>query len=489
MRKTGKIGKTGIAAILSMAMIASLTGCGGIKTTEDQTTAGTATAGTTAAASESAAAESNETEQKETKGAAEGQTEVTFWHSLNGSAGEALEEVIANYNDGQGREKGIHVNLVYQGYEGTDKVILAYQTGDKANAPDINQGLTSTIPGMMDLDWTVDLTEMIKEDGNTVKSDDFYEAMIRSCTADGKLMAVPFANSNLLLYYNEDALKEAGFDAPPKTWDELALYTEKLTKKGADGTVERYGFETQIKRYQLVNYIVQQSENSFVGDNEGGRAGEMTKLTIGEDNTLKTILEKVDAVNKTGGYKFVEDSLNEEFANGLTTMCMMSSSRLATVGGLVGDSFNWKVAPIPKVTDQDTSGAAIGGSCLTLFNLGDENRVKAAWDVLQYCSSPEAQYILSTKSGYIPVNKAVEEMADMKAYYEANPQFKVPLDQMKASSPLAQEPLDLVYNDINGVMTDIMVQFCEGSLTVDETVDKIVNECNALLDEYHEAND
>lgn len=469
--------KTGIlAAVLSAAMIASLTGCGGVKTTEDQTAATT-----TAAQGESTTAEM--------AGAAEGQTEVIFWHSLNGSAGEALEEVIAGYNDGQGKEKGIHVNLVYQGYEGTDKVILAYQTNDKANAPDINQGLTSTIPSMMDLDWTVDLTDMIGEEGNAVKSGDFYEAMIRSCTADGKLMAVPFANSNLLLYYNEDALKEAGFDAPPATWDELAEYTEKLTKKGADGTVERYGFETQIKRYQLVNYIVQQSENSFVGDNEGGRAGEMTKLTIGEDNTLKTILEKVNAVNQTGGYKFVEDSLNEEFANSLTTMCMMSSSRLATIGSLVGDSFTWKAAPIPKVTDQDTSGAAIGGSCLTLFNLGDENRVKAAWDVLQYCSSPKAQYILSTKSGYIPVNKAVEEMPEMKAYYEANPQFKVPLDQMKASSPMAQEPLDLVYNDINSVMTDVMVQFCEGSLTVDETVDKIVNECNALLDEYHEAND
>lgn len=53
----------------------------------------------------------------------------------------------------------------------------------------------------------------------------------------------------------------------------------------------------------------------------------------------------------------------------------------------------------------------------------------------------------------------------------------------------AQEPLDLVYNEINGVMTDLMLQFCEGSLTIDETVDAIVGECNVLLDEYHAAND
>lgn len=99
---------------------------------------------------------------------------------------------------------------MFQGLEGTDKAILAYQTDDRKNAPDINQGLTSTIPSMMDLSWTVDLTPWIEKEENAVKKDDFYEPMLRSCTADGKLMAVPFANSNMLLYYNEDALKEAG---------------------------------------------------------------------------------------------------------------------------------------------------------------------------------------------------------------------------------------------------------------------------------------
>ena len=71
--------------------------------------------------------------------------------------------------------------------------------------------------------------------------------LFRSCTADGKLMAVPFANSNMLLYYNEDALKEAGFDASPATWDELAQYTEALTKKGADGSVSYWALKLRLR--------------------------------------------------------------------------------------------------------------------------------------------------------------------------------------------------------------------------------------------------
>ncbi|MGL4798594.1 MAG: ABC transporter substrate-binding protein [Cellulosilyticaceae bacterium] len=419
---------------------------------------------------------------------AEGVTEVVFWHSANGATGEALEKVISTYNETRGADKGIKVNLVYQGYEGTDKVLLAYQTKDIKNAPDINQGLTSTIPQMMELDWTVSAADYMAKEGSEITEGSFYEALTRSCSYEDEMVAVPFANSTLLLYYNVDALKEAGFDAPPATMDELVHYTEALTKKDAAGNVARYGLNMQTKRYQLVNFIVSQSEASFFGDNEGGRTAPMTKLTIGEDGTLRAFLEKLDTLVKTGGYKYVEDSINEEFAQGLSAMAIMSSSRVSTIQQLVGDSFEFMTAPIPKVNAADTSGAAVGGSALMMFDRGSEKRVEAAWDVLQYCASPEAQYIFASGTGYIPVNKEAENLADMKAYYEANPQYAVALEQMKNSSPLAQEPFDLVYGEINSIITDAMLEFCEGKLGIDETIEKITSLANKALEEYHYAN-
>ena len=62
--------------ILSAAILGSLTGCGGVKTTDDSVVS-------TGAAE--AATEAKE-ETKATEKAAEGETVVTFWHSLNGSA-------------------------------------------------------------------------------------------------------------------------------------------------------------------------------------------------------------------------------------------------------------------------------------------------------------------------------------------------------------------------------------------------------------------
>lgn len=102
-------------------------------------------------------------------------TEVVFWHSYSGATEEALKSIIDGYNEGRGKEKNIHVELVYQGYEGTDKVTLAYQTKDYDNAPDINVGLTSTIPSVMEMGWSVSAEELMEKEGSEVTKDTFYE--------------------------------------------------------------------------------------------------------------------------------------------------------------------------------------------------------------------------------------------------------------------------------------------------------------------------
>lgn len=432
----------------------------------------------------------NKTAQSTPETAKDGVQVVTFWHVLSGAQGEAFQKVIDTYNETRGKEAGIRVNPVYQGYEITDKLELAYQTKDTANAPDITWPLTSVIPTMMDMDWTVSVEKYLEKPDSEITKDTFYPSMQRACTYNGEMVGIPVANSTMLLYYNEDALKEAGYDRAPATFDELADYTAALTKKDESGNVSVYGLETQVKRYQLVNFCVSQNPDCFFGDHEGGRDGNMTKVTIKEDGTLKNFLEKWQKINETGGLKYILDKNKEaeEFAQGVCAMNFISSSKLSTVESLVDGSFEWKVAPIPKVSESDTSGASIGGSCLMMIDRGDQDRLDAAWDVIEYFSSPEAQYIFSTGTGYIPVNVETENLPEMKKFYEENPRFQVALEQMKNSSPNAQEPLDPVRNDMDTVIADTMLQFCQGELDVDAAVDQIVNSCNDLLDEYYEAN-
>lgn len=419
----------------------------------------------------------------------EGAQEVVFWHSFGGALGETVQGIVEEYNEGQGKEKGIFVNAVYQGYEGTDKLVLAYQTKDTANACDVNIGLTSTIPSMLDLEWTVKTQDMMEKHPDGIQPEDFYPSLLRSVSYQDEAIALPLSNSTLVMYYNEDALKEAGYDAPPRTLDELAEYTEKLTEKDDQGNITRYGFECQVKRYHLVNYIASQSPDSFFGDQEGGRAGAMTKLTCGEDGTLENFLTEWDKLVALEGYQPVEGKVAEEFAAGTCAIALMSSSKCGSVEGLVNDSFKWNTAPIPMVNESDTSGAGVGGSCMVLMNRGDEKRVDAAWDFMSYISSPEVQCRISMASGYVPTTTGAEELDQMKTFYEEHPQYRTALEVIKTSSPMAQEPMDLCYNEIDAAITDVMTRYCGGEITSAEAREQILTDCNLLLDEWHEAND
>jgi multiple sugar transport system substrate-binding protein len=72
-----------------------------------------------------------------------------------------------------------------------------------------------------------------------------YEARtVDAATVDGKIWGVPAEVSTYLLVYNKNLLREAGYSAPPRTWDELAAIAAKISKADAQGklTVAGYAF-------------------------------------------------------------------------------------------------------------------------------------------------------------------------------------------------------------------------------------------------------
>lgn len=415
-------------------------------------------------------------------------TEIVFWHAMSGSNGEAIELIVEEYNESIGKEHNIKVTPVFQDVEIASKIKMVAADDDKKNAPDVVQTVGMDVPSLVQLSQIVPAQTFLDSENATISESDYYEHLLRAFTYENQVMGIPMSSSSLLLYYNEDLLKESGFNKPPQTVAELAAYTEKLTEK-KDGKISRYGLNAEITRYQLANFIVSQYPESFMGDQEGGRKAPMTKLTIDEDDTLEKFLTEWKKVVDSGGYKEIEDNANEEFATGVSAMTLLSSSRLGAIKGLVGDSFTYKVAYLPKVTANDTSGASVGGSSLMLYNRGDNKKLTAAWSFIEFATSAESQGKWAQATGYIPTNIESENLPTLQAFYEENPNYQVPLAQMKDSSPLSQEPFDLVNWEINDIVKDVMADFGSGTIEVDEAKERIVEEANAALDEYHRVND
>jgi multiple sugar transport system permease protein len=79
----------------------------------------------------------------------------------------------------------------------------------------------------------------------------YYPACWAEAVYKGKVYAIPDSTDDRLLYWNKDLFREAGLDPerPPRTWEELETYTDRLTKRRPDGTFERIGFIPVVPSY------------------------------------------------------------------------------------------------------------------------------------------------------------------------------------------------------------------------------------------------
>lgn len=420
----------------------------------------------------------------------DGTIQIEYWHTMSGVNGEAMEALVQDFNATIGQEKGIVVKSVFQGDDVSEKLKTLAQANDTKNFPNVAQIVGAGIPSALNYEQLVKVEDMYQAGTDiSVAKEDLDAHTVRAFSYQDKLICMPFNVSSILLYYNKDMFSEAGLDPenPPETIADMAAACEKLMQKDGD-TVTRYGLNVAVRRYQLSNWIGGQGEFNYFGDNEGGRAGMMTKVTFGEDGTLDKYLTEWEKVIKTGGYKEIEDNINEEFSLGLFGMAVMSSARIGKINELVGNKFEWGTAPLPKVDVNDKGGTSVGGSCLAMFNKGNEEQVNASWIFSQYLASPGAQVAFDTKTGYLPVNSKVYEESEMKAYLDENPNYAVAVEQMKQSHVNVQEPFDIINWELDEVIKNNMAEFGAGNQNKETTHDNIIKQCNEKLAAYVKAN-
>ena len=80
----------------------------------------------------------------------------------------------------------------------------------------------------------------------------FYDYALPGLVVEGKMYAIPIEWNGLCLYYDIQAFKDAGIEAPPKTWDELSQVAVKLTKRDAGGNITKPGFQIHYKNPEWV---------------------------------------------------------------------------------------------------------------------------------------------------------------------------------------------------------------------------------------------
>jgi len=158
-------------------------------------------------------------------------TEIPFWHSMDGELGKEVNSLADRFNQAH---PDVKIVPVYKGKydESLAAGIAAYRSG---KAPAILQVYEVGTATMMASKAIKPVYEVFSDAG--IKEDvSQFVPTVSGYYSDskGRLLSQPFNSSTPVLYYNKDAFKKAGLnpDQPPKTWQDMAAYTEKLRQSG-----------------------------------------------------------------------------------------------------------------------------------------------------------------------------------------------------------------------------------------------------------------
>jgi ABC-type glycerol-3-phosphate transport system substrate-binding protein len=147
---------------------------------------------------------------------------LTYWSGFTGGDKQAYEDLIKKFND---THPDIQIEYQLQPWDSIAQKLptaIASGAGPDLATPDYN---VATLQQYVANGLALPLDDLIPQVGAGV----LPPAIVSSFSVNGKLFAAPANFATLLLYYNEDLLKAAGIDAPPKTMKELQDDAVKLS--------------------------------------------------------------------------------------------------------------------------------------------------------------------------------------------------------------------------------------------------------------------
>ena len=259
----------------------------------------------------------------------------------------------------------------------------------------------------------------------------YYEGPVNSCTLDGKLYGVPFGSNDLLLFYNEDMLKEAGCEVPT-TWDELLEVAKATTTDSVFGFAH-CALQNEEGTFNFLPSVWSTGATSYEINSEGGiKALNFEKELVDSGAMTK------EAINWTQG-----DTMHQFIAGNLAMM-INGTWQIPTMREEVPD-LNWNVAPIPQDKEQ---ASGLGGENYAVIAGGNED---AAVKFLEFATTPETCLYMMNAMGYISADSTIA-----KDQFEGDEVYQVFVDEMQyahARGPLPEWPsisdaISLAFNKV-----------------------------------------
>ena len=401
--------------------------------------------------------------------------EVTFWHSMRAKLGEALNQLIDEFNI---THPYILIKPIAQPNYGTlsQKLLAAISDG---NPPVMAQAYENWVDQYLKGDILEEMGKYINGEVSGIdplyKGDreDIFPIFWKLTYLGDKQYMMPFNKSLRVLYVNADELNKLGVKAP-ETWDQLADISRQITET-TNG--EKKGIAVYLGAelwYSMVHAF-------------GGKV-------MSDDLTSSMYPMYPEAWEKAFG--FFKDLIDQgyayiappnygdqkEFGLGNTIFYIGTTAGITYVDKAVAGKFTYDVYPLPG------KAMTIEGTNLVMFKSADitPEQQKAAWTFIRWLTSPIPQAKWSMLTGYFPVRKSSWELDMYKEYLANNPWRNkfLPIFTGEAKGyKLLTTPASSAWGKARRDVSNLASQVLKGEITPSDAAQTLHNKLQQYIQE------
>ncbi|GLK70026.1 sugar ABC transporter substrate-binding protein [Ancylobacter dichloromethanicus] len=325
--------------------------------------------------------------------------------------------------------------------------------------------------------WLVPVDELAKDKAITdpnLKLDGFFPLLLEAFGSwGGTVYGLPFDNYSGLLFYNSCKLKEAGFDKPPATWEEvMTVYGPKLT----DASKNQYAYALQSRRGET------QSADSFM----------RFLWPFGGSLLNKEFKSNLSSKESQAGLQFRQDLLKYQppgvvsfdhaesvnaLAQGQVAMITEWSAFYSTLADPATSKLGDCLAVAPEPAGPAGRLPALGGFSLAVAAQATPEQQKATWLFIQWATSEEIAKAY-VEAGGVSGRMAVYDDPEIKATYK----FVEPMVASWQAGVPEYRPRFPAWPAISEIVAEWGSKMMLGEVTVEGGAKEIGTRMEAILD-------
>ncbi len=288
---------------------------------------------------------------------------------------------------------------------------------------------------------------------------DYPGAAANGASVNGAIFGYPTEVETFALFYNKKLLKDAGFDNPPASWDELLNMAKKITKKDSSGKTTTEGFGL-IKGWPAVvaqpfEGFMETAGGSFMSDDQ-------SKVNLDSD-AAKKVMDFYSKIYGKGGISDIGFDAMKGFGTGNVGMTVNAGWWAGSLKTLMKDDYaNVGTAPLPS-PDGSTKGS-IAYTWAWAVNKHSKHQ-EEAWKFLKWFNTatvkndmtPEGNFLLDAFN-VVSTRTSDQQSQTIKDKLANDDVLKTFIDAMSYAksepNPTAgAEMQNIIFKEINNVWT------------------------------------